>query len=52
MYARLILVCVTGMDTLNAALMELLSTVPQNQWRPVTVVVAPSTITVADEQVS
>lgn len=36
----------TGMDVLNDAIDQLVVTVPQDQWRPVNVAVAPSMITI------
>lgn len=42
----------TGMDVLNDAIDQLVATVPQDQWQPVNVAVAPSMITIVQADVS
>lgn len=42
----------TGMDVLNDAIDHLVSSVPHDQWQPVTVAVAPSMITILQPDVS
>lgn len=42
----------TGMDVLNDAIDQLVTTVPQDQWRSVNVAVAPSMITIVQADVS
>ncbi len=41
----------SGMDVLNDAVSRLVTEKPQNEWEPVNVAVAPSTITVSDLEV-
>ncbi|XP_054260441.1 protein Fe65 homolog isoform X2 [Macrosteles quadrilineatus] len=40
----------SGMDVLNDAIEQLVNTVPVDQWRPVSVSVAPSMITINDDE--
>ena len=42
----------SGMDVLNDAIDRLVNEKPQNEWEPVNVAVAPSTITISDLEVS
>lgn len=42
----------SGMDVLNEAIDRLVNEKPQNEWEPVNVAVAPSTITISDLEVS
>lgn len=41
----------SGMDVLNEAINQLVTTVPHDQWKPVTVAVAPSMITILQPDV-
>lgn len=42
----------SGMDVLNDAIDRLVNEKPQNEWEPVNVAVAPSTITIFDFEVN
>lgn len=42
----------TGMDTLNDAIDRLVTTLPQEDWQPVNVAIAPSMITIQHPTVS
>lgn len=42
----------SGMDVLNDAIDRLVNEKPQNEWEPVNVAVAPSTITISDLEVA
>lgn len=42
----------SGMDVLNDAIDRLAGEKPQNEWEPVNVAVAPSTITISDLEVN